>query len=260
MEDNAISADGIPISFETRGDGAPALVFVHGWSCDRTYWRHQLGHFADRYQVVAIDLPGHGKSGDGRRTWTMPAFGRDVVAVAERLGLRRMVLIGHSMGGDVIVEAAGHLRGRVAVLVWVDVYRTLGEPRSQDEVERLAAPLRADFVSATRAFARQMFLPTSDENLANWVVDDMSAAPPNIALSALEHAVSFEPAVVRALPGLGTPVVAINPDPTPRDVQALERHGIKTVVMSGVGHFAMMEDPSTFNRLLTETVEKFAAT
>src|SRR5918994_764401 len=96
-----------------RGWG-PALVFVHGWSCDRSYWSRQLPHFAGRHNVVAIDLAGHGESGVGRQAWTMPAFGDDVVAAVEQLGLESTVLIGHSMGGDVIVDAALKLPDRVA--------------------------------------------------------------------------------------------------------------------------------------------------
>ena len=70
----------------------------------------------------------------------------------------------------------------------------------------------------------------------------MAAAPPEIALSALEHAITFEPAVARTLRGLGLPVVAINPDDKPTDIDALRRHGVETVLISG--HFPMMEDPS----------------
>jgi pimeloyl-ACP methyl ester carboxylesterase len=53
------------------------------------------------------------------------------------------------------------------------------------------------------------------------------------------------------------PVVAINPDHPPTDVEALRRHGVSTVLMSGVGHFGMLEDPETFNRVLTEIVATF---
>ncbi|MEX2556497.1 MAG: alpha/beta hydrolase, partial [Actinomycetota bacterium] len=85
MEDTAVSTDGIPLRFEARGSGALALVFVHVWSCDRSYWKPELDYFADEFQVVAIDLAGHGESGMGRDDWTMPAFGDDVVAVADHL-------------------------------------------------------------------------------------------------------------------------------------------------------------------------------
>ena len=62
----AVSPDGIPVTFETHGTGEPALVFVHGWSCDRSYWRGQVGEFARRHRVVVVDLAGHGESGAGR--------------------------------------------------------------------------------------------------------------------------------------------------------------------------------------------------
>ena len=69
--DNAISADGVSIAYEVRGAGKPALVFVHGWCCERTYWEEQLPQFADKYKIVAIDLAGHGESGLDRKEWTM---------------------------------------------------------------------------------------------------------------------------------------------------------------------------------------------
>jgi pimeloyl-ACP methyl ester carboxylesterase len=58
MKDVATSPDGIPIHFDVDGAGARAIVFVHGWSYDRTYWASQMRTFAERYRVVAIDLAG----------------------------------------------------------------------------------------------------------------------------------------------------------------------------------------------------------
>ncbi len=216
-----------------------------------------MGHFAGRHQVIAIDLAGHGESGAGRHAWTMAAFGDDVVAVVEQLELEDIVLIGHSMGGDVIAEVAARLPHRVAGLVWVDVYRTLGEPRSSTELGAFVVPFREDFVTATRDFVRRMFVPSSPSDLVEWVVADMSAAPPEIALDAMEHAIGNDGAVLARLSELTAPVVAINPDYRPTDIEALRRVGVETALMSGVGHFLMMEDPATFNRLLAETVEGF---
>ena len=256
-KDVAVSADGIEVCYETRGAGAPALVFVHGWSCDRSYWSQQVGHFAGRHQVIAIDLAGHGESGLGRHAWTMAAFGDDVVAVIEQLELEDIVLIGHSMGGDVIAEVAVRLPHRVAGLVWVDVYSNLGEPRSRAEQEAFVVPFREDFVTATRDFVRRMFVPSSPSDLVERVVADMSAAPPEVALDTMEHVIGNDGAVQARLRELTAPVVAINPDYRPTDIEALQRQGVETVLMSGVGHFLMMEDPVRFNRLLEETVERF---
>ncbi len=253
----AASADGIPLCYEVHGTGRPALVFVHGWSCDRRYWNKQLDHFAQRYQVVVLDLAGHGESGLGRRAWTMPAFGQDVVAVVEKLGLKEAVLIGHSMGGDVIVEAARLIPAPVRGLVWADTYRTLGKPLTESEVEAFLAPFRVDFVEKTRKFVREMFIPTSNQALVDWVVADMSAAPPEVALETIEKAITFDREILTGLRELKAPVGAINPDYRPTDVEALQRYGIKFLLMKGVGHFLMMEDPNTFNRLLGKVIEEF---
>src|SRR5210317_814998 len=100
------SKDGTPISYEIYGVGEPSLVFVHGWSCDARYWRAQLPHFTKNHRVVVLDLAGHGHSGSTRSQYTMKSFGEDVKAVTEATGSRRIILIGHSMGGSVIAEAA----------------------------------------------------------------------------------------------------------------------------------------------------------
>ena len=119
-----VSKDSIPISYEVYGKGTLALVFVHGWSCDKSYWKGQLQPFSQRYKVVAIDLAGHGASGLNRKDYTIESFGADVASVVERLDLKRIVLIGHSMGGDVIAAAARLLpRNRIAGLVMVDTYK-----------------------------------------------------------------------------------------------------------------------------------------
>lgn len=187
----------------------------------------------------------------------MPAFGDDVAAVVQKLGLRDVVLIGHSMGGDVVFEAALRLPGQVAGLVWVDTYTTLGEPRTPEESEEFLTSFRQDFVAATRNLVRRMFAPDSDPDLVEWVATDMSAAPPDVALAAMEHAVTNDDAILAGLRELTAPLVAINPDNRPTDVDALRRHGVKPVLMPGVGHFLMMEDPDAFNRLLGETIEEF---
>lgn len=257
MKDIAQSADGIPVHFEVEGEGTPALVFVHGWSCDRSYWSPQIDHFAATHEVVVVDLAGHGESGGGRREWTMAAFGGDVVAVIEKLGLREVVLIGHSMGGDVIVEVALALPERVAGLVWVDTYRTLGGVDSPEETEEFVRPFRQEFRTAVEDFVRQMFVPDSDPRLVEHVVSDMSAAPAEVAVEMMVHSVTNDDAILAALPLLQAPVVAINPDYRPNDIEALRRHGVEAVLMPGVGHFLMLEDPHTFNRLLGETVEEF---
>ena len=125
-------------------------------------------------------------------------IGADVAAVVEQVGIEDAVLVGHSMGGDVILEAALMLGRRVRGLVWVDTYRSLGgRPDSPDEIETFVAAFRRDFIGQTQLFVRSMFGPGADPDLVNWVAADMSAAPPEVALDSLKHAVSNEEHVLR---------------------------------------------------------------
>src|SRR5438067_1989502 len=156
------SFDDTSIAFEEYGRGWPAVVFVHGWACDHTYWRDQVKRFEPLMKVVTLDLAGHGGSGADRSTWTIASFGADVVAVVEALDLQHVVLVGHSMGGDVICEAGLRLGDRVEGLVWVDTHRTLGAQRTERQIARFLAPFVEDFPAATRRFARWAFLPDTE--------------------------------------------------------------------------------------------------
>jgi pimeloyl-ACP methyl ester carboxylesterase len=256
-KNEVVSADGVTICYDVQGNGTPALVFVHGWCCDKTYWEEQVPHFSKQYKVVTIDLAGHGESGLGRETFTMETFGEDVVAVVEELDLDEVVLIGHSMGGAVILEAARRMPGCVIGLVGADTYRSV-EAKFQND--RLLSALRANFSEAAENFVRIMFLPTADSTLIATIASDMSAAPPQIGVRAFEELVLYSNTeLTRALQQVQAPIRCINSNIWPNDVEAGKRHAtsFEMEIMSGVGHFVMIEDPETFNRLLDQTITEF---
>jgi pimeloyl-ACP methyl ester carboxylesterase len=258
----ARSRDGVEIAyatFGTAGDEAPAVVLVHGWAGNRTYWQHQVGLLAERYHVVALDLGGHGESGGGRTDWSLPAFGDDVVAVVEEVGARRVALVGHSMGGDAVVYAARQLGDRVTGLVWVDAFRSLGDesPSAPEVADAFVAPFRADFPAAVDGFVRGMFPVNADGPLVDRIVTEMAAAPREAALGSLSYALNRQPPLIAALAEITAPIVAINPDVAPTDVDSLRKHGVESIVLTGVGHFLMIEDPEQFNPILAATLASF---
>ena len=253
----ATSADSIQIAYEVRGNGTPALVFVHGWSCDRTYWKGQIESLSRSSKVVTIDLAGHGESGLNRRAWTIEAFGADVATVVKKLNLQRVILVGHSMGSNVIAEASRQLQGRVAGLVLVDQYKNLEAGLTKEEVEAFAARFRTNFTDSVAAFVRRMFVSTSDSVLIEKIATDMSSAPPVIALDALVYTLHYSRQMPQTLKELKLPVIAINDNRRPTDRASMERYGVEVMVMPGVGHFLMMENPEGFNKLLKTAVSKF---
>ncbi|HZN00030.1 MAG TPA: alpha/beta hydrolase, partial [Pyrinomonadaceae bacterium] len=91
QSDRVNASDGVPIHYTVQGKGEPALVFIHCWSCDGNLWENQVPEFAKKHRVVTIDLPGHGQSGQGRKTWSIESYGDDVKTVVTKLDLKRVV-------------------------------------------------------------------------------------------------------------------------------------------------------------------------
>ncbi len=258
--DKAISADGISIAYEVRGEGEPVIVFIHGWCCDRTYWKAQLPYFAQKYKIVTIDLAGHGESDLDRKEWTMGAFGEDVVAVVNKLNLDQVVLVGHSMGGFVILEAARRIPQLVIGLAGIDTLQNFEDKLTQEQIDEMLTPLRSNFVEFSRNFVLSMFTPTSDSALVEKIANDMSSAPPVVGIGALEGYIGFQNnEIIRVLQEVQAPITCINSDKYPTNVEANQRYApsFKALIMSGIGHFNMMEDPETFNRMLEETIQEF---
>ena len=244
-----VSADGTSIRYSVEGGGEPALVFIHGWSCDGGYWKYQVPYFSEKYTVVTVDLAGHGESGIGRNTWSTEGFGADVAAVVDELGLEKTILIGHSMGGPVALEAARRLGGRVIGIIGVDTFQKLGVKVPAEIAESFVKPFETDFSGHTRNFVRGMFPPGADSALVAWVAADMSSAPPAVGIEAMKANLAYDPAP--ALKEIDAPIYGINGSLFPVDIETGRRYAEFDVrIMEGLGHFPMLEDPDGFNEIL----------
>ena len=73
-----VRRDGTALAYAEAGVGAPTLVFVHGWTCNRTHFAPQVAQFAPRHRVIAVDLRGHGASDAPEQRYTISGFADDV--------------------------------------------------------------------------------------------------------------------------------------------------------------------------------------
>jgi pimeloyl-ACP methyl ester carboxylesterase len=252
--------DGVSLRYEMRGQGEPTLVFVHCWSCDRHLWDDAVARFTPKRRVVTLDLAGHGESGRDRKDWTIQAFGADVAAVVKAEALERVVLVGHSMGGLVMLETARLLPGQVAGMVPVDTLSNVEERMTPQMVEDVLGNFRADFKTAAERFMRDhMVEPGTDKALVERLVAQVRAAPEPIAVAALRSAWLYDP--VPTLDTLRVPVVAINGDKFPTNIDGNRRHapGYRVLLMKGLGHYLMLEKPDEFAERLEEALGLLAA-
>ncbi len=252
------SSDGVPIHYRVEGNGDPALVFVHCWSCDAGLWRNQVSYFAPRYRVVTLDLAGHGSSGRDRKSWTIDAFAADVVAVVEKLGLTRVVLVGHSMSGPITVEAARQMPDRVVALFPVDTLQSSAKAPDPKRTAEFLAPLRKDFRTAAADRIRGLFPKTADPGLVERVSSEIASAPPEIAIPTLEGIFSHD--LRPALAEVKVPIHCLNSDRFPTPVEEIRKihPRFEVTILPGVGHFPMLEAPDLFNAKLEEGLRQLA--
>jgi len=250
----ATAADGTPLAYTLAGAGAPALVFIHGWMCDQSFWAAQIPAFAATHTVVTLDLAGHGLSGMERPGWPLLAFGTDVQAVVEQLGLERVILVGHSMGGPVALEAARLMPERVIGVVAVDSLHDADLKYDPQQIQGLLAAFEKDFVATCGQFSSSMFVAGANPALVEQVTAAMCDGSPEIATALFRQFIDYD--MGKALTAVTAPVRFINGAGFPTDLEINRRYhpDFDGVVMDGVGHFLMMEKPEAFNQLLAAAV------
>ena len=258
--DSVSSADGVNIVYTEDGPKSDfALVFVHCWCCDRSYWSDQVETFSQNYTVVTLDLAGHGESGMNRANWTMAAYGDDVAAVINRLGLKKVVLIGHSMGGSVIVEAAKKLRGKVLALVGVDTFDNFGHPLPKGMFDGTMAALDNDFKGTTAGFVATIIGPNADSTLREWIIADMSGEDPTVGQESMRNMFdyAFTQKVLNDLKGLQLSLYLINAIPNTKNLDLVKAAVplLEVTTIDSVGHFIQLEDPQAFDSNLNVILE-----
>jgi pimeloyl-ACP methyl ester carboxylesterase len=256
----AKSADGVAIHYDAQGQGEPALVFVHGWAIDSRYWDQQVPIFARTNRVVTIDLAGHGRSGRDRKDWTVAAFAQDVRAVVEALALRKVVLIGHSMSGNVILEAARAMPDRVVGLIPIDTLLDVDEETNPEQMAQFAAALRANYKATAEGFSQAyLFADKGDPAFKAKVMADLMTLPPEISVPVLEGAWAYDPRPT--LKQIKVPIVAVNADkfPTRLDHARTYAPQFDALVVKNTGHYLMREDPKNFNAQLAIAVARVTA-
>lgn len=109
------------VAYHEAGEGEPALVLLHGFSGHRDDFLGILPALAEHRRVLALDLRGHGDSepGPGASGWSFEQLVNDLIAFLDALGLDRVDLLGHSVGGFVALRAALRAPRRFRSLVFL---------------------------------------------------------------------------------------------------------------------------------------------
>ena len=249
--------DGMKVHYESRGTGREAVVFVHGWTCDHTFWNAQVPAVAAKARTIALDLPGHGKSDAPETAYTMDLFARAVDAVMRDAGVDRAVLVGHSMGTPVVRQFYRKYPEKTLALVIVDGgLRPFGDKAM---MEQFLASLRGpNYKQVAGQMVTGMTAPMKDTAARETVKAKMLATPQHVAVSAMD---GMNADGLFATDPIKVPVLAVlakspfwQPD-TEQFFRSLAPD-IEFHMWEGVSHFLMMDDPARFNDTLVAFLAK----
>lgn len=255
----------VAIDYHVSGHGDTTLLFVHGSFIDQTYWAEQVRYFSPRYQVVTLDLPGQGQSGRNRTDWSIEGYGEDVIALINKLALTRVILIGHSIGSAVVLEAAIAHPKPIIGLIAIESFQNAATPMPDDfrqQIDGILAGLETDFADTNEQFVRQgLVTPQTPLWLTDKIVAAYRQAYPPMGRATTKQVFEYYGREQVLLPQLQVKLHLINVNYQPTNKAPLRRYvtaGYELIQLPGTSHYPMLESPSLLNdaigRMITEII------
>ncbi|MCZ2122388.1 MAG: alpha/beta hydrolase [Anaerolineales bacterium] len=237
---SAIILDGSMVHYEALGRGRPT-VFLHGWVGSWRYWINAMQVASTAYRAYAVDLFGFGDSAKDPLRYPLEKQADLINRFLEEMGIGKVALVGHGLGALVAMSF---------IKQW---------PKSVDRMMAISSPMDYDAINARLRTA-------SPTELVDW----LSARTPE-STSALADASKADPTAVSAsiasfqannlfpeIRNLGVPCLFVyGPNdpgiaaPSQEKADSLPLH-MHLIQLENAGHFPMVDNPSQFNRLLTD--------
>lgn len=252
---------GIKWHYKTKGLGE-ILFFIHGWSGDCDAWIDQVDYFCDRYQVVTIDLPGHGKS-----SWKHITFNEIVDDLAQILDQfeQKINLIGTSFGGAIAINLATKFNDSIKTLTLVDTSAKFISTNDftgaleQKGLKDLKSLIKVYYPNGLLIFYRNLFtsFERSQKNFASvWKKFKYRKQFPNkkSLLEFLDMMDGFDlrrelsKIKVKTLIVCGSVDKLFKKQTTEYLVENIENS--KLVILENLGHVPFLTNPNIFNRTL----------
>jgi pimeloyl-ACP methyl ester esterase len=261
-----LSHEGVSLRYDRTGAG-PAVLLIHGWTGNRTFWERQVSALRDRHTVITVDLRGHGESSHPRTGYTLNAVVGDLEHLVRALALPRLAIVGWSMGGIVAQELTHRLGDKVSALGLVcTTAGGLTDPKNpRAQVERTTEMKKAiddDFRAFVRTFALALFKDGASSPLFAWAVGQMQKTPAHAASACLDMILAADqrpklkklkvPTAV--LHGKHDTLFALD------EAQAMAKQipGAELVVFEESAHSPHLEETDAFNAALAKLLARSA--
>lgn len=260
-----IKRDNVAINYNESGKGDTTLLFVHGSYIDQEYWKEQVNYFKDKYTVVTMDLPGHGKSGKDRNDWSLDGFAEDVNTIINELNLKNVILIGHSMGADINLIASTSHPENIIGFIAIDYFKnaaTAPDKKMQEQIEGIKQNLKNDFVKTNEDYAKMVLLsPQTSPAINERIIKDYRNAYQPMGIPITDEVFESYIKQKELLPKLKLKLYLLNVDYMPTNEEPLKLYATndyEVIHIKGTCHFPMIENPEEFNKFLRQTINKIS--
>ena len=245
------ASDGVRIAYHEAGAGDPPIVFIHGIYGNRLGFGFQEAYFSPRHRCVAVDLRGNGDSDKPDEVYSMAGYADDVSEVIRQLGLRRPVLVGHSMGGQVVISAAARHPELVGAAASLDSPSNI--PGWQKRFHAPFDPLMTfdgPYREAVHAFLKGAYLPTDDPSHVGGLAERLAAIPDHVIVRAWQAMSAYDP--TSSLRRMKCPYLYVDCGQPGLDFDLLREQCPQVVVGKtvGAGHRALQDVPDQINAML----------
>ncbi len=255
------------------GNGRPPIVFVHGFGCGHTDWDAQEAHLSPRHQCVAVDLRGHDATPGAAADCSIERYGADVAEIMRALALPPAILVGHSMGCRVVIEAALQAPADTAGLILVDGSQFAPEMAAVFR-ERFATP--DGYATMVNGIFKDMFTTRSDPAVAASVIARARRLPQPIGEKMMTDLQRYDVGrLTHSLASLRVPLMALQAtysnekrerrtmskgQTTPYlDMLRANVPAVRIEIIANTGHFPQLDESAQVNALIDSFVTALLA-
>src|SRR5689334_14930571 len=223
-------------------DGLP-VVFVHSFAGSGEHWSNQLDHLRETRRAVAFDLRGHGRSEPkGNDDLTVDDLADDIGTVVDALDLRRVALVGHSIGGSAAVAYAARNPDKVAGMLLV---ATPGRMPMQQGDQVLSA-MSSDYDETMASYWDRLLTDATPATRAR-IERERQSLPQPAALALIRASFAYDPLpALRDYPGT---VMTTTIGDSPADLHK-QLPDAPDASITGTSHWVQLDRPDEFNRIL----------